>query len=65
MGKSDIGLIGLAVMGRNLVMNMSDHGFHVSVYNRTHIQSRCVRERRSTGSFGGWDFTPLKNWCPA
>ena len=35
MGKSDIGLIGLAVMGRNLVMNMSDHGFHVSVYNRT------------------------------
>ena len=32
---SDIGLIGLAVMGQNLVLNMADHGFHVSVYNRT------------------------------
>ncbi len=32
---SDIALIGLAVMGQNLVMNMNDHGFTVSVYNRT------------------------------
>src|SRR4051812_45657088 len=32
---ADIALIGLAVMGQNLVMNMSDHGFTVSVYNRT------------------------------
>ncbi len=32
---SDIGLIGLAVMGQNLVLNMADHGFTVSVYNRT------------------------------
>ena len=33
--KSDIGLIGLAVMGENLVMNMESKGFTVSVYNRT------------------------------
>ncbi len=33
--KSDIGLIGLAVMGQNLVLNMADHGYTVSVYNRT------------------------------
>lgn len=32
---ADIGLIGLAVMGQNLVMNMNDHGFTVAVYNRT------------------------------
>ncbi|MEM1212899.1 MAG: decarboxylating NADP(+)-dependent phosphogluconate dehydrogenase [Planctomycetota bacterium] len=32
---SDIGLIGLAVMGQNLVLNMADHGYTVSVYNRT------------------------------
>ena len=32
---SDIGLIGLAVMGQNLVLNMADHGYAVSVYNRT------------------------------
>jgi 6-phosphogluconate dehydrogenase len=35
MAKADIGLIGLAVMGQNLVMNMADHGFTVAVYNRT------------------------------
>lgn len=32
---ADIGLIGLAVMGQNLVLNMHDHGFTVAVYNRT------------------------------
>ncbi|CAH8517945.1 unnamed protein product [Heterobilharzia americana] len=35
MGQADIGMIGLAVMGQNLVLNMNDHGFTVSVYNRT------------------------------
>ena len=35
MEKADIGLIGLAVMGQNLVLNMDDHGFRVAVFNRT------------------------------
>ena len=35
MQKADIGLIGLAVMGENLVMNMESKGFTVAVYNRT------------------------------
>ena len=35
MAKFDIGVIGLAVMGQNLVLNMSDHGFRVAVFNRT------------------------------
>jgi 6-phosphogluconate dehydrogenase len=35
MSKADIGLVGLAVMGENLVLNMESHGFTVSVYNRT------------------------------
>lgn len=33
--EADIGLIGLAVMGQNLAMNMNDHGFKVAVFNRT------------------------------
>ena len=32
---SDIGLIGLAVMGENLVLNMESKGFQVTVFNRT------------------------------
>ena len=35
MNKADIGLIGLAVMGENLVMNMESKGFSVCVFNRT------------------------------
>jgi 6-phosphogluconate dehydrogenase len=35
MSQADIGLIGLAVMGENLVLNMANHGFTVAVYNRT------------------------------
>ena len=33
--KGDIALIGLAVMGRNLILNMNDHGFTVVAHNRT------------------------------
>ena len=33
--KTNIGLIGLAVMGENLALNMADKGWHVSVFNRT------------------------------
>jgi len=35
MSQADIGLIGLAVMGQNLVLNMNDHGYRVAVYNRS------------------------------
>ena len=35
MGTADIGLIGLAVMGQNLALNMNDRGFTVAVFNRT------------------------------
>ncbi len=35
MADADIGLIGLAVMGENLVLNMANHGYTVAVYNRT------------------------------
>ena len=35
MSKADIGLVGLAVMGENLVLNMESKGFTVAVFNRT------------------------------
>ena len=35
MPQADIGLIGLAVMGQNLALNLHDHGYKVSVHNRT------------------------------
>jgi len=33
--RADIALIGLAVMGQNLILNMNDHGYVVCAYNRT------------------------------
>ncbi|MDG1702266.1 MAG: NADP-dependent phosphogluconate dehydrogenase [Opitutae bacterium] len=36
---SDIGLIGLAVMGQNLALNIADHNFNISVFNRTYAKT--------------------------
>ena len=49
MKKSDIGLIGLAVMGENLVMNMESKGFTVSVFNRTTEKVKNFIEGRAKG----------------
>lgn len=35
VGRGDFGLIGLAVMGQNLILNAADHGFTVVAFNRT------------------------------
>ncbi len=35
MSKADMGLIGLAVMGQNLALNINDHGYTLAVYNRS------------------------------
>jgi 6-phosphogluconate dehydrogenase len=46
---SDIGLVGLAVMGQNLALNIADHGFQISVYNRTTEKTdKFVAENPST-----------------
>jgi len=61
MHKADIGLIGLAVMGENLAMNMESKGFSVSVYNRTtekvtgFIEGRA-KEKRITGTYSLQEF---------
>lgn len=49
MKKADIGLIGLAVMGENLVMNMESKGFTVAVYNRTAEKTRKFVQGRGAG----------------
>jgi len=47
--KADIGLIGLAVMGQNLVLNMEDHGYAVAVYNRTTSTMEDFIDNRTQG----------------
>ena len=49
MKKADIGLVGLAVMGENLVMNMASKGFTVAVYNRTTEKVKNFVEGRAAG----------------
>ena len=49
MSQCDIGLIGLAVMGQNLVLNMDDHGFSVAVYNRTAARTEEFMAKHAQG----------------
>lgn len=46
----DIGLVGLAVMGQNLVINMANHGFTVGVYNRTAATTKEFTDRVAADS---------------
>jgi 6-phosphogluconate dehydrogenase len=56
--QADIGLIGLAVMGQNLVLNMDDHGFTVAVCNRTtsKVDRFMENEARGTNVIGTHSF---------
>lgn len=49
MHKSDLGLIGLAVMGQNLVLNMERNGYAVMVYNRTREKSDAFLRGEAAG----------------
>ena len=59
--KADIGLIGLAVMGQNLVLNMNDHGFVVAVFNRTvaKVDEFLGREAKGANVMGAHSIAEL------
>ena len=52
--KADIALIGLAVMGQNLILNMNDHGFTVVAFNRTvsKVDDFIQKEAKGTNVIG-------------
>jgi len=57
----DIGLIGLAVMGQNLVLNMNDHGYKVAVFNRTtsKVDDFLAEEAKGTAVVGSHSIQEL------
>jgi 6-phosphogluconate dehydrogenase len=59
--QADIGLIGLAVMGQNLVLNMNDHGFTVAVFNRTvaKVDEFLAHEAKGTKVLGAHSLAEL------
>ncbi|KXB40383.1 phosphogluconate dehydrogenase [Bacteroidales bacterium KA00344] len=64
--KTDFGLIGLAVMGENLALNMANHGWNISVYNRTvpgieeGVVERFIEGRAKDKSISG--YTDMKDF---
>lgn len=58
---ADIALIGLAVMGQNLVLNMNDHGFRVAVFNRTvsKVDDFLANEAKGTPIIGAHSIPEL------
>jgi 6-phosphogluconate dehydrogenase len=61
MSTADIGLIGLAVMGQNLILNMNDHGFTVAAYNRTtsKVDEFLAKEAKGTRVIGAHSLEEL------
>lgn len=52
LSTADVGLIGLEVMGKNLALNMADHGFQVAVYNRTTAKTEAFFQDNPPAVFG-------------
>lgn len=51
--KKNIGVIGMAVMGKNLALNIADHGYSVSIYNRTtEVMEEVLKENPNSGLTG-------------
>lgn len=59
---SDIGLIGLAVMGQNLALNIADHGYKISVYNRTASKTEAFVAKHPDTPGGLVGFPELKDF---
>ena len=54
MNTSDIGLIGLAVMGQNLALNIADHGYRISVFNRTFSKTEQFLHKNDHQNLAGY-----------
>lgn len=61
MTKQNIGLIGLAVMGQNLVLNIESNGYSVAAYNRTEERTKEFMEKKAKGKniIGTYSFKEL------
>ena len=61
---AQVGVTGLAVMGRNLALNMADHGFTVAVYNRTAARTEefVAGPGRNTGIVGAYSLQEFAGW---
>ena len=51
--KKNIGVIGMAVMGKNLALNIADHGYSVAIYNRTYEVTKNVLLENPTANLSG------------
>lgn len=60
MAKQQIGVIGLAVMGKNLALNIADHGFSLAVYNRSGIKTdNLLKESDGRDIIGAYSLEEL------
>ncbi|MBN2876699.1 MAG: NADP-dependent phosphogluconate dehydrogenase, partial [Bacilli bacterium] len=51
--KKNIGVIGMAVMGKNLALNIADHGYSVAIYNRTYEVTKSVLSENPSANLTG------------
>lgn len=58
----DLGLIGLAVMGQNLILNAADHGFTIVAYNRTVAKVDRFLENEAKGTLHACAMARKLSW---
>jgi 6-phosphogluconate dehydrogenase len=58
MKKYSVGVIGLAVMGKNLALNIAEKGFSVAVYNRTYEKTREIMADYPCAELAGFETLP-------
>lgn len=62
MSKWTVGLVGLAVMGKNLALNIADHGYSVAVYNRSREKTdNLLNEAKHKNIIGTYSLEELVN----
>ena len=62
MSKQDIGIIGLAVMGKNLALNIESRGYSISVYNRSAEKTKAMlAESAGKRVFGAYSLEEFVN----
>ena len=61
--RHEIGMIGLGVMGRNMLLNMADHGFPVAGYDKAPGRSTRSRRNPRNTTYTAWPTSRISSAC--
>ena len=63
MGRHELGMIGLGVMGRNMLLNMADHGFPVVGYDKDASQVEALQKEAAAATYTPSPISGISSDC--